>query len=290
GSWEREVESIKANPTKVIYTQYKNLLLRSGDADVFKMRDGERLIEAPDIWVIDFSSYKMKDRIDEGLLEFSLSGSGNKMLTLIDDSIYTSKNQNEYQIIQGSLDDPPETATYEGLGLFYPANGIIVLNASRVAEHLGINNGEGIGYGIGDGPVVPHGLWSYRPGKTNDGFFTDSIGYTFNHRTLFISMLLAQRTMKVRKSEYVPARHYFVRVMNRDFNYSNNPTYIYDGTDGIHAKGTIYNTDFINDPKTYITSVGLYNENNELVAVAKLSRPAMKSFDQELLIKVRLDF
>ena len=78
--------------------------------------------------------------------------------------------------------------------------------------------------------------------------------------------------------------------MNRDFNYSNNPTYIYDGTDGIHAKGTIYNTDFINDPKTYITSVGLYNENNELVAVAKLSRPAMKSFDQELLIKVRLDF
>ena len=45
GSWEREVESIKANPTKVIYTQYKNLLLRSGDADVFKMRDGERLIE-----------------------------------------------------------------------------------------------------------------------------------------------------------------------------------------------------------------------------------------------------
>ena len=33
----------------------------------------------------------MKDRIDEGLLEFSLSGSGNKMLTLIDDSIYTSK-------------------------------------------------------------------------------------------------------------------------------------------------------------------------------------------------------
>ena len=96
--------------------------------------------------------------------------------------------------------------------------------------------------------------------------------------------------MKVRKSEYVPARHYFIRIKNRDFNYSNNPTYVYDGTDGTHAKGTIRNTDFVNDPRTYITTVGLYNDNNELVAVAKLSRPAIKTFDTELLIKTRLDF
>jgi hypothetical protein len=78
--------------------------------------------------------------------------------------------------------------------------------------------------------------------------------------------------------------------MNRDFNYSNNPTYVYDGTDGIHSKGTIRNIDFINDPRTYITTIGLYNDSNELVAVAKLSRPAVKSFDSELLLKIRLDF
>jgi hypothetical protein len=105
-----------------------------------------------------------------------------------------------------------------------------------------------------------------------------------------MSMLLARATIKVRKSEYVPARHYFIRVMNREFNYSNNPTYVYDGTDDIHPKGTIYNEDFINDPKTYITTVGLYNDSNELVAVAKLSRPALKNFSNELLIQVRLDF
>jgi hypothetical protein len=96
--------------------------------------------------------------------------------------------------------------------------------------------------------------------------------------------------MSIRKSEYVPARHYFVRVQNRDFNYSNNPTYVYDGTDGIHARGTILNADFVNDPRTYITTVGLYNDGNELVAVAKLSRPALKTFDSELTIKIRLDF
>jgi hypothetical protein len=44
------------------------------------------------------------------------------------------------------------------------------------------------------------------------------------------------------------------------------------------------------DPKVYITSVGLYDTNYNLVAVAKLSRPLQKSFDKELLIKVKLDF
>ena len=47
---------------------------------------------------------------------------------------------------------------------------------------------------------------------------------------------------------------------------------------------------FANDPKTYITTIGLYTENNELVAVAKLSVPVLKSFDTETLIKVKLDF
>jgi len=102
--------------------------------------------------------------------------------------------------------------------------------------------------------------------------------------------------MRVRRSEYVPSRHYFVRVKNRDFNYSNNPTFTYSTattdpvTGEIRQRGDIKQSDFLTDPKVYPTSVGLYNSNNELVAVAKLSRPAQKTFSNELLIKVRLDF
>jgi hypothetical protein len=101
--------------------------------------------------------------------------------------------------------------------------------------------------------------------------------------------------MVVRKSEFVPSQHYFVRVKNRDFNYSNNPTYVYDGTETLlngtkPSAGTIRNEEFYTDPKTYITTIGLYNDTNELVAVAKLSRPAVKSFENELLVKIRLDF
>lgn len=281
GSFGTETASIQASPTKTIYTQYKNMLLGSSDLDgLFTMQSGSTTVSATDIWVINMSAYKMKDKVDEGLIEFTLSGS-NGSFTFIDNSYYLTQTQAVYQIIEGTLDNPPSEPTYGGIGLFYPSDGIIILNAALVASKLGITSS--IGTGIGTGGPLGNGSWPYNPNVS-------STNYTYNHKTLAVAMETSTNTMKVRKSEYVPARHYFVRVMNRDFNYSNNPTYVYDGTDGRHSKGTIFNTDFINDPKTYITTVGLYNDSNELVAVAKLSRPAVKSFDQELNIKIRLDF
>ena len=46
----------------------------------------------------------------------------------------------------------------------------------------------------------------------------------------------------------------------------------------------------IDNPRTYITTVGLYNDNNDLVAVAKLSQPVAKDFTKEALIRVKLDY
>ena len=68
------------------------------------------------------------------------------------------------------------------------------------------------------------------------------------------------------------------------YNHSQNPTY-YSGSDNALAVPS-----FRTDPKSYITTVGLYNDSNELLAVAKLSRPILKSTSREALIKVRLDF
>lgn len=288
GSFMADSESIHAYPTKVIYTQYKNMLIEPSDSDgMFTMISASSTVKAKDIWIIDFSAYKMKDRIDEGLLEFTLSGSGNTKFTFIDNSIYSSQNQLVYQIITGSVSSPTTSPIYEGLGLFYPNNGIIILNAELMAKKLGQDgtNTTGFGYESGGPSLIDHS-WPYRPG------IEPVAQYTYNHRTLFWALKQSDAMMQVRKTEYVPARHYFIRVMNREFNYSNNPTYVWDGLDGKanHTKGTIRNSDFINDPKTYLTTIGLYNENNELLAVAKLSRPAVKSFENELLIKIRLDF
>jgi hypothetical protein len=53
--------------------------------------------------------------------------------------------------------------------------------------------------------------------------------------------------------------------------------------------GKLRFTDFYSNPKVYITTVGLYNETNDLVAVAKLSQPLLKDFTNECLIKIKID-
>jgi hypothetical protein len=194
-------------------------------------------------------------------------------ITLRDDSFLQTQASSVYNLIAGSLTDSITSPTYQGLGLIYPNDGIVVINAAKLNEVIGLTNISG---------SAPDSAFNYNTGSI-------SLEQTVNHKVLFWSINNSENFVKIRKSEYVPARHYFVRVKNRDYNYSNNPTYVYDGTDGIHAKGTIRNSDFITDPKTYITTIGLYNDSNDLVAVAKLSRPAVKSFDNELLCKVRID-
>ena len=76
---------------------------------------------------------------------------------------------------------------------------------------------------------------------------------------------------------------YFCRVNHNEFNYSSNPTYVSG------SKLVVKNN--VNDlPVSYITSVGLYSPDNELLAVAKLSEPLRKDPNTELTLRVRLDY
>ena len=84
---------------------------------------------------------------------------------------------------------------------------------------------------------------------------------------------------------------YFARVKNSKCNHSNNKTFtqINQSTGENLIKSNIRFADN-NKPITYITSIGLHNDNNELLAVGKLSNPVFKSYSNELLIKVKVDF
>jgi hypothetical protein len=98
--------------------------------------------------------------------------------------------------------------------------------------------------------------------------------------------------MIARTTEFVPARHFFVRVKNQQYNYSNNPTFIISADDDPNNSqdiGKLRFIDFYTNPKVYITAVGLYNDNNDLIAVAKLSQPLLKDFSNECLIKIKID-
>jgi hypothetical protein len=76
---------------------------------------------------------------------------------------------------------------------------------------------------------------------------------------------------------------YFCRAPANKFNYSSNPTYVTGSK--IRVKNIASD-----NPVSYVTTVGLYNQQNELLAVAKLSEPLKKSVDNELTIRVRLDY
>jgi len=84
--------------------------------------------------------------------------------------------------------------------------------------------------------------------------------------------------------EVITSNYVFIRARNAEFNYSQNPTFIDSTTGGVRY------TDFITAPQTFITTVGLYNDNGDLLAVAKLSKPLKKDFTKEALIRIKLDF
>ena len=88
----------------------------------------------------------------------------------------------------------------------------------------------------------------------------------------------------LRSEETLTSDYVFVRARNAEFNYTENPSYISG------SSGELIYPILVNSPQTFISSVGLYNDANECVAVAKLSKPLQKDFTKELLLRVKLDF
>ncbi len=76
---------------------------------------------------------------------------------------------------------------------------------------------------------------------------------------------------------------YFCRAHHNEFNYSTNPTYLTGSKIRVKTNAT-------DTPVSYITTIGLYNDNNELMAVSKLSEPLKKTPDVEFTLRVRLDY
>jgi hypothetical protein len=76
---------------------------------------------------------------------------------------------------------------------------------------------------------------------------------------------------------------YFCRANHNDFNYSSNPTYLKNSQIRVKENQS-------DAPVAYITSIGLYSSDNELLATAKLSEPLRKDPTTEMVLRVRLDY
>lgn len=127
-------------------------------------------------------------------------------------------------------------------------------------------------------PIAGGGFtYGYGPG-TPIGLFLPDVGLIIGNTSFSPSPFVLS------VSNPTPTQHVFIRARNSQYNYSTNPSFI-SGSSGL-----IINQDWYNNPQTYITTVGLYNDNNELMATAKLPRPYNKNFNNELLMQIGLNF
>jgi hypothetical protein len=280
--------------TRATYLQYKNILLDPSD-DLFTFGTSN----ANHVYVINIQRARLKEQLDPGNWLLTLSGSNGKF-TFIDDSNQTlsaksktSKSGRVFNVASGSLTGvsgstvlTSQSAAGKGFGLCFPDLGIIVLNPDAIIPTVGFESASG-GFGCGTEQDFTYSTVNINvPFGPFTGSLTTNGGEgreQRNHDGLLRSIKLGG-DFQARSAETISSTHYFVRLRNKDFNYTNNPTF-YNNTNG-----QILNDDFVDDPRVFPTSVGLYNSRNELLAIAKLSRPLEKSFDKEALIRVRLDF
>jgi len=256
--------------TKAVYNQLKNVLLDSADT-YFTDYAGNNMTS---FYAINVNRARYKERLDPGNISINLSGSVG-LVTLIDNSGGTDENVTTagrvYYLASGSLNigsaltasiNTYTASNGAGFGLFYPDMGVVLLNPSALSASVGGNLMAAVG--------------STTAQYHQSGSASGSLK--------LLDALNKGADFQARRTENVSTSHYFVRANNREFNFSNNPTFV-SGSVGAFA-----NSSFEKDPHVYITTVGLYNDANELLAVAKTSKPIEKSFDKEVAIKVKLDF
>lgn len=265
--------------SKATYAQYKTMLLDNPTNNfIFETSVAGTTVTAPDIYVINMARNRFREEMDAGNWELSLSGS-NGLFNFIDDSGKKfgdtfGKSGRVFKIVEGSLNlgtqlESTVISTYETLsaqsyGLFYPDRGILVLNPKAIGAKVGR---------------------VFTENFINVGDLTGSLSTAaeqYNHKRLYYAIKHGG-DFEARRTEDVNTQHFFVRATNREFNYSNNPTYF-------TSNGSFNEPSFETDPQTFITTIGLYNDANEIMAVAKTSQPIVKSFDKEVLIKVKLSF
>ena len=225
------------------------------------------------VYAISVAREFLREKMDPGNWELHIS-SGSRSIRLIDDSDANINPQlgntkREFNVVSGSVANgvhttasTTATSTNSGsYGLFYPELGMIILNPNSLASGS-VNTCESAFIE----PLV-------RSTGTND----------LNHRKLLKS-IESGSYFSARREEQKRSSFYFCDVLAGEFNHSQNPSFF----TGSNAE--LVNNSFKREPTTYITTVGLYNDNNELLAVAKMSKPFKKDANTEALIKVRLDY
>lgn len=254
-----------SSPSQTIYGQYRNLVQGDEEKD-FTFGT----IVSEHFYAISIDRARYKETLLPGTLALKLhvSASG-KEITLTDDSqVQTTTTFTDagrvFELVSGSQGNVYSTLNANGYsansgsyGKLLPDIGVLLINGNAL-----------------DAPAVSGGLAlatnrSANTAGANPGKFYD--------------LLTLSGSFRAQSEETITSNFVFVRSRNNEFNYSTNPSLI-------TGSGELRHNVMIDTPQSYITAVGLYNDNNDLLAVAKLSRPLVKDFTKEALVRIKLDY
>lgn len=249
-------------PSRTIFGQYRSLVLGDEESDFYFGGSGSiDSVSSSYFWVVNIDRARYKESLMPGTFNLILSGSGTTKFSLVDNStvqgsaryIDSGRVFNLVEAASGSILPDPSKANIS-YGYLLPDIGTILIDGKSVAQKLNINESSLLTTG-------------------SAAEMDDSI----------IALVNKMDTFTLQAKETVTSNYIFVRAKNSEFNYSMNPS-------NITSTGELRHKVMANSPETYITSIGLYNNNNDLVAVAKLSRPLPKNFTKEALFRIKLDY
>jgi hypothetical protein len=262
------------SPTSTIFGQWQDLVI--GDENT-NFTFGA--ITSSEFFALPIERACYKESLFLGSLTLNLSGSLGS-IKLTDNSNYVTSVQfcaagRVFQLITGSAGTISSTLTRNtadgysfnsgSYGWFLPDIGTILLNPLALAA-----------------PAVSGGIGFVYSGSA----FSATGSYTnqSNANSQLLRAISGSTGFTLNSQETIVSDYIFVRPRSSEFNYSENPSFISGST------GEVLYPQFINNPQVYITTIGLYNDTNQLLAVAKLSRPLAKDFTKEALVRVKLDF
>jgi hypothetical protein len=228
---------------------------------------------------VNFARLLTKDEIKKGSFQTTFHTGGTYNAPEEELTLFDSNAQNDYRVnspageygllFTSSTADP--SGDDQAIGLLYYQAGIAVITSSIF--NVGGEQGQTEANHFGSRLTPQNDVY----GSFLDSLGSGSISGSCNGLRNRIKNIQFNNTTELNSTIY------FCRASHNEFNYSANPTYL------TNSKINVKNSS-LDNPVSYITSVGLYSADNELLAVAKLSEPLKKDPTNELTLRVRLDY
>ena len=280
-----------------IYNQMAQVLMgydETGSVRLFD-EDGDIIAGGTKIrecYFLNFSRILVKDEIKKGTFELELGTSDGfahgdaifgERVKLTDfsgsDGYYVNSPAGEYGVLYATASSGTnilKSNQYHAVGLLFYQAGVAVLSGSIFNDDA-------------DAGVLADGVGTVNMigGAGGLSGFNTVTGSTIE--TMATALRQRIYNVKFNNTTELNSTIYFCRVNNSEFNYSANPTYLSTSSGG-PSEIVVKDGSVSTDPHSYITTVGLYSADNELLAVAKVSEPLKKDPSNELTLRVRLDY